>query len=140
MGNASRLVKAMRRASAPKENDMVDFVLGTVTSESPLKIKLDKIELTETFLILSPLCRETKIKIPTTDANQHFHVVPAHSTGGASVGNYGSHTHTIAAINTNEALPEILLWRGLKVGDAVYMLRCSHGQKYYVFQRKEGIV
>ena len=51
MGDASRLVRAMREAGKPKENELVDFVLGTVISESPLKIKVDKLELTETFLI-----------------------------------------------------------------------------------------
>ena len=140
MGDASRLVKAMQRAAKPRDNDMTDFVVGTVTSEKPLKIKIDKIELTESFLILSPLCVETKINIPQREENYHFHVVPAHTTGSASVGDHGSHTHTISAINTEKALPDILLWRGLKVGDVVFMLRCNKGQKYYVFQRKDGII
>lgn len=97
MGDASRLVKAMQRASKTPENEKVDLITGTVTSVSPLKIKTDKLELTETFLILGALCR--------------------------------------VAI----ASPDILLWRGLQVGDEVYMIKFSKGQKYYVLQRKEGI-
>lgn len=139
MADASRLVSAMQRAAKPKENDVVDIVTGTVISINPLKIKIDKLELTESFLILSALCKETKIKIPEPDKNLHLHSVPQHSTQPTTVGDHGSHTHTISAFNTGEALPDILLWRGLQVGDNVYMIRCCQGQKYYVLQRKEGI-
>lgn len=134
MGDASRLIKAMQKVSQPKENDIVDIVTGTVTSENPLKIKTGKLELTETFLILGALCKETIIKIPERENNYHIHVIPEHST---EVSN--SHSHTIKAVKTEESLPDILLWRGLKVGDLVYMIRCCQGQKYYVLQRKEGI-
>ena len=63
MGDASRLVKAMQIASQKSENEKVDIITGTVTSVSPLKIKTDKIELTETFLVLGALCKSTTIKI-----------------------------------------------------------------------------
>lgn len=106
MSNAARLVKAMQKASAPKENEIVDIVVGTVTSVSPLKIKVGKIELTSTFLILSALCQEKKITIPATE---------------------------------NQSAISIVVWRGLKVGDDVHMIRCCQGQKYYVLQRKEGV-
>lgn len=139
MSDASRLVNAMRRAAAPKENDVVDIVTGTVISVNPLKIKVDRLELSESFLILSALCKETKIKVPQPEGNLHFHTIPQHTTQATSVGDLGSHTHTISAMNTETAMPDILLWRGLQVGDDVYMLRCSNGQKYYVLQRKEGI-
>lgn len=97
MSDASRLVKAMQRASKTPENEQVDLITGTVTSISPLKIKTDKLELTETFLILGALCK-------------------------------------VATVS-----PDILLWRGLQVGDEVYMIKFSKGQKYYILQRKEGI-
>ena len=64
MSDASRLVKAMQTASQKSENEKVDIIIGTVTSVSPLKIKTDKIELTETFLVLGALCKSTTIKIP----------------------------------------------------------------------------
>lgn len=105
MGDASRLVKAMQRAAAPKQNDIVDIVMGTVTSTSPLKIKTDKLELTSSFLILSSLCQPASVRHELED--------------------HGTYT--------------INLWRGIRVGDEVYMLKCCNGQKYYVLQRKEGI-
>ena len=136
MGDASRLVKAMQTASQKSENEKVDIITGTVTSVNPLKIKTDKIELTETFLVLGALCKSTPIKIPKRDANTHRHKVPQHTTQPAGE---GPHTHTINEFYTEVALPDILLWRGLQVGDEVYMIRFSEGQKYYVLQRKEGI-
>lgn len=136
MSDASRLVKAMQAASQKPENEKVDIITGTVTSVSPLKIKTDKIELTETFLVLGALCKSTTIKIPKRDANTHKHKVLQHTTQPAGE---SPHTHTINEFYTEDALPDILLWRGLQVGDEVYMIRFSEGQKYYVLQRKEGI-
>lgn len=98
MSDASRLVKAMQKVSEPKQNEVVDIVVGTVTSINPLKVKVDKIVLTESFLILGALCKSAKL--------------PATNT---------------------------LLWRGLIIGDEVYMIKCARGQKYYILQRKEGI-
>ena len=136
MADASRLVKAMQKASKTPENEKVDLITGTVTSVSPLKIKTDKIELTETFLVLGALCKSTTIKIPKRDANTHKHKIPQHTTEPAGT---EPHTHVIKEFYSEVALPDILLWRGLQVGDEVYMIRFSEGQKYYVLQRKEGI-
>ena len=133
MSDASRLVRAMQRAAKPKENEIVDIVTGTVTSINPLKIKTNKLELTESFLILGALCVETVIPA------SHIHNIPQHTTDSASVGDYGSHNHSLNSLNTEEGLPTVKLWRGLQVGDDVYMIRYSAGQKYYVLQRKEGI-
>ena len=33
----------------------------------------------------------------------------------------------------------VLLWRGLRPGDRVLMLKVSRGQKYYILQREEGV-
>lgn len=136
MGDASRLVRAMQVAALRPDNEKLDIVMGTVTSVEPLKVKTDKLELTETFLVVGALCQPTTIKIPTRDENKHKHKIPAHST--QSAGN-PSHTHSISELLSEEALPDIVLWRGLEVGDEVYMLRFSEGQKYYILQRKEGI-
>lgn len=36
-------------------------------------------------------------------------------------------------------IPNILLWRGLIVGDKVRVLRVNQGQMFYVIEREEGI-
>ena len=114
-----------------------ECVYGEVTSDKPLKIKVDnKFELDETFLILGQNVRETWIKIPENDKFKHKHVIPAWQT---DPGGSGPHTHTISTWNTEEALPDIKLWRGLKTGDKVLMLRVKQGQLYYVLERVEGV-
>jgi len=40
---------------------------------------------------------------------------------------------------TISALPDIILWRGLRVGDKVRVLRVNKGQMFYVMEREEGI-
>ena len=136
MADASRLVKAIQRAAKIPENAKVDLVTGTVTSVNPLKIKVGKIELTESFLVVGALCKATTIKIPKRDDYTHKHKIPEHTTEPAGL---EPHTHVINEFYSEDALPDILLWRGLQVGDEVYMIRFSDGQKYYVLQRKEGI-
>lgn len=42
-------------------------------------------------------------------------------------------------INSNPGIEKIRLWRGLKAGDRVMMVKVGRGQKYYVLQRKEGV-
>ena len=114
-----------------------ELIYGEVTSDNPLKIKVDnRFELDETFLILSQNVRETWIKIPEQDDFKHFHIVPVWKTdeGGAP-----PHRHTISPWKTEEALPKIKLWRGLKTGDKVLMFRVKQGGQYLVLERVEGV-
>ena len=97
---------------------------------------IGKIELTESFLVVGALCKATTIKIPKRDTYTHKHKILEHTTEPAGP---DLHTHVINEFYSEDALPDILLWRGLQVGDEVYMIRFSDGQKYYVLQRKEGI-
>lgn len=115
-----------------------EFVYGEVTSDRPLKIKVDnKFELDETFLILGQNVRETWIKIPENDKFKHKHVIPEWRTEIG--GSMDPHTHVIKTWETEEELPEIKLWRGLKTGDKVLMFRVKQGQLYYVLERVEGV-
>ena len=50
--DSSRFIDAVKRIAEPTENSKVNMVVGEVTSTSPLKIKIGKIELTETFLMI----------------------------------------------------------------------------------------
>lgn len=129
-----------------------DVVTGTVTGLNPLKIKVgDKLELNEKVLILSAFVKETWIDIPTTTGQEagedngtdgsfmHRH----HIVGETELANDGGqgaspHKHSIN-IYTKYELPRIRLWRGLKVGDMVYMLRVGRGQTFFVLQRIQGI-
>lgn len=133
----SKLVKIMQEAGKPPTGEVTDLLFGVVTSVSPLKIKIDnRFEVDEKFLILSALVKETIINIPEREENKHLHVIPEHTTSPAGD---GSHTHTIPQMNTYSALPSILLWRGLIVGDKVRVLRVNQGQMFYVLEREEGV-
>lgn len=140
MSDGHRLAQMMRQAGATPQNEVVDIIVGTVTSVSPLKVKIDKREISETFLIVGALCKETAITAPEAfTIPEHTHSVPAH---GTQSGGDPSHSHSVNALTTGQGKStptKIILWRGLKVGDSVLMLKVAKGQKYFILQRLEGI-
>lgn len=127
MGDGHRLAKMMREAGRTPQNEVVDIVEGEVTSVSPLKVKVDNRELTEAFLILGALCQETIIT-RTADSGTYIFENPHGHTG----------VHG-ATSEDNCGIYQIKLWRGLKAGDKVMMIKLARGQKYYILQRKEGV-
>lgn len=113
------------------KNDTTDLLFGVVTSIQPLKIKIDnRYEVDEKFLILSCLCKETIIEI-----TEHSHNITARNTEVSD-----SHDHVVPSTVTQTSQPTIRLWRGLKVGDKVRMLRINKGQAFYVIEREEGVI
>lgn len=142
MSDGHRLAQLMREAGRTPQNEVVDIVLGEVTSVDPLKVKVESRELTESFLILGALCKETHIYTDNIKKLDHRHVIPAASTASAGT---DAHSHSIQARNTNPISPQdgdydIMLWRGLEKGDKVLMLKVGRGQKYYIIQREEGAI
>ena len=140
MSDGHKMAEMMRRAGRTPQNEVVDLVEGEVISVNPLKVKVDQRELSETFLILGALCKETHIYTDNIIKHNHVHVVPSISTSAAGE---GPHTHTVPARDTEipkEDDFDIMLWRGLRVGDIVMMLKVARGQKYYILQRKEGVI
>ena len=140
MSDGHRLAQLMREAGKTPQNEVVDIVLGEVTSIKPLKVKVENRELTESFLILGALCKETHIYTDYIKKHDHYHVIPTTTTQSAD-----AHTHSISARDTDPVKPhgdnfDIMLWRGLKVGDKVLMLKVGRGQKYYIIQRQEGAI
>ena len=122
MSDGHRLAQMMREAGKTPQNEIVDIVMGEVTSVKPLKVKVENRELTESFLILGALCKETHIK-------SSAFTIPAH-------------THMVSTTESEASMSiptDVLLWRGLRVGDKVLMLKVGRGQKYYIMQREEGI-
>lgn len=143
MSDGHRLAQLMRKAGETPQNEVVDIVMGLVTSVSPLKVRVENRELTESFLILGALCKETHIYTDYIKKHDHYHVIPAAATGMG--GTEGAHSHQISVRNTDPATPhgdnyDIMLWRGLRVGDRVLMLKVGRGQKYYIMQREEGAI
>lgn len=148
MGDGSRLVRTIQTITSRRATNG-DFVMGTVIKINPLIIQVGTMNLTESFLMLSPFCVETKINLNHThemsgstksaDLGSHLHSVTISSTNYAtSEVDLGSHTHEVELKSAN-GLGVVTLWRGLKVGDNVLMLKGANGQKYYVLQRQEGL-
>lgn len=99
MADSHKFISAVKKIAQPPESSIVDVVTGQIVSVSPLKVKVDGVTLSESFIIVGALCQEKKITLYET---------------------------------------EILLWRGLQIGDKVLLLRVAHSQQYYMLQRKEG--
>lgn len=141
MSDGHRLAQLMREAGKTPQNEVVDIVIGEVTSVKPLKVKMENRELTEAFLIVGALCKETHINSSNIKNLDHKHPISSTST------NYGgseSHNHSISARETGSDISggtdfDIMLWRGLEVGDRVLMLKVGRGQKYFIIQRQEGV-
>lgn len=132
-----KFINIMQKVAKPVASETSDLMFGEVIKISPLKIRIDnRFEVDEKFLILSALVKKTTIKIPEREDNTHTHTVAVHST---SSGGTTPHTHEIPQMSTQAALPDILLWRGLEVGDTVRILRVNKGQMFYVLEREEGI-
>lgn len=140
------ILDAAKIHSQIPDSQFSDVISGTVKTVNPLSIKInEKLTLTEKNLILSAFVQETWINVPTTPnplepadgKYQHRHFIDA-ETELANDGQGADHKHAIK-IYTEFAHPKILLWRGLQVGDVVYLLRVAKGQSYFVIQRQEGI-
>lgn len=131
-----RLLNTMRNVAKLPLSEMTDLLVGTVSSIDPLKVKFEgKFEIDEDFLLLSPFVQEFKILIPELPENEHYHHTPSAATGS---GGEDGHSHSIPIMQTSVAyaLPEIKLWRGLKVGDIVRVLRINQGQLFYILDRE----
>ena len=148
MGDGSRLVRTIQTITSRRATNG-DFVMGTVIKINPLIIQVGTMNLTESFLMLSPFCVETKINLnhahemsgstKATELGSHTHnVTISGSVYGTTSVDLGSHTHEVELKSAN-GLGVVTLWRGLKVGDNVLMLKGANGQKYYVLQRQEGL-
>lgn len=156
MSDGHRLWQQMQAAGKTPQNKITDLVIGQVTSVDPLKVKVENRELTESFLILGALVKETHIYNLNVEKLEHRHKVPKTTTDAMTC--TAAHAHTIQERNTNDDTCtkvtdehgrdhiyhdidfDIMLWRGLRVGDIVWMLKLAQGQKYYILQREEGVI
>lgn len=138
----NKLIQTIQSMAKPPIGETTDLLFGEVTSVSPLKIQVDnRFEVDEQFLILSALVKETIIDIPSFESSTHAHIIPETTTQSIDSNNQPTgHDHKIAAWTSQSALPSIMLWRGLIVGDKVRLLRVNNGQMFYIIEREGGII
>ena len=115
---------------------------GEVTATAPLRIRVKNYELSEEHIVLDVRCTEQWIRIPKDGDSQHKHKIKGKTklakagvTGNATEEPLG-HQHDIE-FDSQEALPEICLWRGLRVGDLVRIIRLEGGAVHWVTGRIE---
>ena len=146
MPRGDKMVAAMKKAAKmvnPPTNT-TDVVYGVVQKTKPLTVLVDnRLELTEEFLVLSPLCYSTSFSFSIPS---HAHSV---DVGKISV---GGNIHTLENKETTSAggftaTPSascekagghkvtVTLWDDLKIGDKLVMLRISQGQEYMILYR-----
>lgn len=95
------------------------FLFGTVTSTSPLMIRVDnRFNIGEKQIVLMKQFRAGEYQT-------HKHTVPQHSTETAS-----NHSHDVQALQTTQEV-----YNGLAVGDKVVLLRNQGGQEFLVLGR-----
>jgi hypothetical protein len=102
---------------------LTEYTSGTVSSISPLKIKVNqKLELPESVLLLTFPVKELKINL--SHDHQYPNELPT-STTKIEVPKDTDYTD----------FSEVVIVEGLKVGDKVTMLRVEKGQKYIVLSK-----
>lgn len=134
--SADKIIKVIQNAGKLSSSEIPDLLYGEVLEIDPLKIKIDnRFEIDETFLILSNFVKEKKIILSNEDEEDgHLHIIEPFETQSAGD---PIHTHVIPQTKTSRELTEIILWRGLEIGDIVRILRINKGQMFYVLEREE---
>ncbi len=100
-----------------------DYCLGTVESVEPLVIRTEQQEaLSEDFLILTDLVRDFDVDITVNHVTQN-------RSGGGGDSAFASHNHQYAGRK------RITVHNGLKVGEAVILVRQAGGQEFIVLSR-----
>lgn len=145
LATIERIAQRLIRAREPLHLE------GEVVGVKPLRIRVRNYELTEENVVLDVRCTEQWIKIPKDGANKHRHTIKGKTklaktdgvlnpgSGGASWTEPAGHQHEIE-FDSEEALPEICLWRELRKGDRVRIIRLEGGAIHWVTGRIEDSI
>lgn len=102
------------------------FVLGKVTSASPLKVQVDqKLELTAPQLILTNAVRDYSVRMTVDHETEN-------TSGGSGYDSFASHKHAYKGTKIYR------VHLALKAGEQVIMLRADGGQKFIILDRVEA--
>ena len=127
----NNFLEIIKRAAvdAEEQTQPCDLLFGTVTSESPLKIRVEqKLELGEAQLILTRNVSDYKVKI--TGKNVQGFFFTDDSGGTADV--VPPHVHALGEL-------EIEIKNALRTGEQVVLLKQRGGQKFLVLDRRAAM-
>lgn len=126
MLDSNDLLGLIKRAAldAEEQAQPCDFLFGTVTNESPLKIRVEqKLELGMPQLVLTRNVSDYSIKIKGENIGRFYYTEDGDKADVAP-----PHVHAIGEI-------EVKVRNALKTGENVILLKQRGGQKYLVLDR-----
>lgn len=130
MLDSNNFLEIIKRAAVDAEEQAqpCDLMFGTVTSESPLKIRVEqKLELGEAQLILTRNVSDYKVKIEGKNVQSFFF------TGGSGTAEVDPpHVHALGEI-------EIEIKNALKAGEQAVLIKQRGGQKFLVLDRRAAM-
>ena len=124
------------------------FMLGKVTSVSPLKVQVDqKLELAAPQLILTNAVRDYTVRMTVDHQTESALTTHSHAYSGATkAGGSDSHSHgydgateptNLAHTHAFKGTKAFRVHLGLKAGEHVILLRVDGGKKFIVLDRVE---
>lgn len=122
----SKLIEQMKKRGATSNPPSIQ--IGEVISSNPLTVKIGDLQIDkDNILIADYLLKDykRKIKIPEATATG--------KTNNVSVGDHGTHKHSVDNIGINEV--EITFLDTLKAGDRLAILPTSDKQNYIILAR-----
>ncbi len=122
----SKIIEQMKKQGASSNPPSIE--IGEVISPNPLTIKIGDLQIDkDNILIADYLLKDyrRKVKIPEVTATGE--------TNNVSVGDHGTHKHSVDKIGVNEV--EITFLDTLKQGDKLAILSTGDGQTYIILAR-----
>lgn len=129
------LLETMKQV-AQQTNDVnvpAAFMFGTVTSASPLSIRVDnRFDISGDAIVVTKELKAGAYLTHKHTVNPHGHTVPTHSTETAD-----AHTHSVQPFQSENTGLETAqeIYFGLAVGDKVVLFRNQGGQSFLVMGR-----
>ena len=122
----SKLIEQMKKQGATSNSPSIQ--IGEVISPDPLTVRKGDLQIDkDNILIADYLLKDyrRKVKIPEATATGE--------TNNVSVGDHGTHKHSVDKIGVNEV--EITFLDTLKQGDKLAILSTGDGQTYIILAR-----
>ena len=125
------------------------FMLGKVTSVSPLKVQVDqKLELAASQLILTNAVRDYTVSMTVDHQTESALTTHDHTYSGATAA-AGSDTHShgydgttdqtsLAHVHAFKGTKSFRVHMGLRAGEHVILLRVDGGKKFIILDRVEA--
>lgn len=148
-----QMIEAIRKIIDEQMNSfgLSDLKIGTVVSESPLRIRLnERIILNENQILLTEFVLEKSLKLihkhgvenvsisqsthshkvvgSTKSAKEHIHLIDLQTQEN-------THSHNASITIKDNLGAKIIIQEGLKVNDKVIMVSAEKGQKYIVLSK-----